>query len=341
MTVDAVWMDWEGDPLGGVEEGYEQAEKYARGQATLPPGVLDSPANYAHYCRRLSMDLLGAYLAAPVKEIFPACSTTNWVIVCSSRDHRLDQKAGQIDGHVRNPSLFTATNPVALYGFTPYSYKIVHDKMSLTGKSPDAPTGSRPSSPFGTDNPTREDVDQLYMNLLLRSVSGSQENTNVEMPWMRSVPWVDRWCPDDMDPKIPIMSRERYREALRHIWLRGTIGMQIFNPSRPGYSKIVVAEARGTRRRSTTNPLAWSDFYLEGPVHEPGIPQNTGRRRALVGNAPGRRGRQTRTFKQGGGSGQVTITPWPDHPLVKVELQADGNGKTYMLKRDGDKVTVE
>ena len=51
-----------------------------------------------------------------------------------------------------------------------------------------------------------------------------------------------RWCPDINDPKIPLMSREAYRESLRHMWLRGVDGMQIFQPLRPGYQHIVKGE---------------------------------------------------------------------------------------------------
>ena len=51
-------------------------------------------------------------------------------------------------------------------------------------------------------------------------------------------PWVARYCPDVGDGTVPILSRPRYREILRHIWLRGADAMQIFNAHRKDRPEI-------------------------------------------------------------------------------------------------------
>lgn len=71
VTVDAVWMDWEGDPVDG-EDRYEQALHCQRCRGLLPKGALADQKAFNDYCWRRYLDLIGAYLAAPVAEIFPA-----------------------------------------------------------------------------------------------------------------------------------------------------------------------------------------------------------------------------------------------------------------------------
>jgi hypothetical protein len=210
------------------------------------------------------------------------------------------------------PAWFTATNPIA-YGNT------------------DAWHWRNPQWPL-----TLESVDQFYAHLLLRMVSDDTANRLKWAPYLKSFPWVDRWCPDDEDPKIPIMSRERYREVLRHLWLRGVNGMQIFNPKRAGYKEITFGEVEDAVS-VYDEMLEYADFLERGTVlctDYPAAQDNgviwSGLRlddRAVV-----------RLFKQGGGEATIRIEPWP---LQTIELRADAASKTYRLRRTPDKVTVE
>lgn len=88
VTVDAVWLDWEGDPMSGLE-AFEQASHCSRCRDTLPASVLATPEAFHTYRRRLYLDLLSAYLAAPVREIFPKCEVTNWMVVWSTPERPL------------------------------------------------------------------------------------------------------------------------------------------------------------------------------------------------------------------------------------------------------------
>ncbi len=77
--------------------------------------------------------------------------------------------------------------------------------------------------------------------------------------------------------------------------------------------------------------LAFRDFMDGGEVLSYGIPREeddgvvwSGMRladRAVV-----------RVFKQGGGKARLTVRPWGQK---EFELEADGEGQTYLLERDG------
>lgn len=306
VKVDAVWMDWEGDPAGGPER-YEQALHCARCRETLPPGVLADAKSFDDYCWRRFVELTGAYLAAPVEEVFPGCSTTNWHATVSTPARPVRNWSGRAYPPVA-PPFFTASNPVA-YGNT-VSFKSWKPEYKLD----------------------REHVDQFYMHLLLREVSDDAANRLAWTP-RGSVPWVCRWCPDDPNPKIPVTSRECYREALRHLWLRGITGMQVFNPVRPGYEAMALAEVQDAAA-VYDEMLAYREF-LEGGIPlclDVPKPQDSG----VVWSGL-RKGNQAivRVFKQSGGKGAVTVEPWPGS---KITLVATREGKTWLLVLGGKQI---
>jgi hypothetical protein len=205
VTVDAVWMDWEGD-LMGTPDDYDQARHCARCRATLAPEVLASRAGFGRYLTKLTTNLLGTYLAAPVREVFPKCETTNWATTLSTPERPVTSWDDD-QGSPNMPAMFSATNPIA-YGNTVY-WRSWNTHWLVN----------------------REHVDEFYFHLLIRMVSVDQANVAQWAPYLKCYPWVARWCSDDKDPIIPIMSRARYREVLRHLWLRGADGMQILPTS--------------------------------------------------------------------------------------------------------------
>jgi hypothetical protein len=308
VTVRALWMDWEGEPLGTSQDGLEQAQHCARCRATVPAGALASKENFRSYVWRLYYNLIDTYLTAPAQEIFPGCSTTNWAITAGTIEHPVYGW----DNSPRPPGipgLTDATNPIA-YGNT-ICWKFWKPDYTLD----------------------REHVDQFYTHLLLRQVTEDTINRLAWAPEKKSVPWVDRWCPDDEDPKIPIMSRERYREVLRHCWLRGVDTMQIFNPKRPGFEEIVISEIQ--------DAVAVYDEMLEyGDVLEGGRPiglqtpkiQDDG---VLWSGVRKDNRAVIRTFKQGGGAARVKIEAFPGKT---IELDATPEGKTTVLTLEGESI---
>lgn len=310
VTVDAVWMDWEGDPIGGGER-YEQALHCARCRDTLPPEVLASARSFAEYSWRRYMDLGGAYLAAPVAEVFPQCSVTNWRVTVSTKTRPIRNWEDVPYGPVV-PPFYNTSNPCA-YGNTV--------SWSLWKTS------------FKKD---REHVDQFYTYLLLNETSDDAANRLVWTPGRKSVPWVCRWCPDDPDPKIPIMSRERYREVLRHLWLRGICGMQIFNPKRDGFEEIAVSEVQDAVA-VYDEMLACKDILDNGTPLGLDLPKIQDNGVLWSGVRSGDKA-IIRTFKQGGGRESVTIEPWPGQ---KITLTATSTGETRQLVLKDKKIVVK
>ena len=259
----------------------------------------------------LAMELFGRYFAAPAAEVFPRIETTSWMVVVSGAERRIHgwSQAG-LPAVV--PPAFTARNPVA-YGNT-----VCWDRIW------------KPEWPLD-----REHVDQYYFHLLMREVSDDEANADLYVPHTRCFPWVCRWCPDDENPKIPIMSRERYREVLRHLWLRGVDDMQVFNPKRVRFEDIAVQEVEDAVI-VYDEMLEYREFLDRGTVMCTDIPalQDEGvtwsglrlDSRAVV-----------RVLKQGGGAGEARVEAWPGHAIA---LKATPAGQTYVLELRRGEIVV-
>jgi hypothetical protein len=304
VTVNAVWMDWEGDPYtqGSGTDCWDQARHCSRCRATLPAKLLASHKLFDAWRRRRFYDLAGAYLAAPVLEIFPACSVLNWQAVASTPQRGLMDWEQPIEPIM--PPLFTAVNPSA-YGDTKW-YRLCKPEYKRD----------------------REHVDQFWMHILLQQISDETANRLLWTPEKPSIPWVERWLPESDQYKLPVMTRERYRELLRHLWLRGISGMQVFNPHWKGYERMSVYEVLDAA-------MVYDEMMAYSDLIESGVPLNlkypaaqddgafwSGLRlgdRAVI-----------RVFKQGGGRAQITVTPWPG---VNISMTADAHGETYVVTR--------
>jgi hypothetical protein len=209
--------------------------------------------------------------------------------------------------------MFTASNPVA-YGMTLF--------FNQWKKS------------FRLD---QEHVDQFYTHLLLREVSAETANRQIFAPHMQSIPWVARWCKQE-DPageSRPVMSRQRYREALRHLWLRGVDGMQIFNSVEPGFEQMSVYEIVDAVS-VYDEMLGLSEVLTGGEPLNLAIPKMQDAGILWSGVRKGESA-VVRTFKQGGGTGVVTVEAWPGK---QKKLRASSSGETYLLNLKGGEVTV-
>jgi hypothetical protein len=250
------------------------------------------------------MELVGTYLAAPVAEIFPGCSTTNWRVVTASPLHP-SLGWSQTPINPRVPTMFTATNPTA-YGMT-----LFFDYW-------------RPE--YRLD---REHVDQFYMHFLLRDVSNDTANRRIFAPHLESIPWVVRWCLDTRpgEEKRPIMTRERYREVLRHFWFRGINGMQVFNSILPGFEEMAVLEVEDAVA-IYDEALKFRDFLDRGEVMNLTVPKVQDSAVIWSGLRLGNRA-VVRTFKQGGGNATISIEPWPKK---RLRVTATPAGDTYLVE---------
>ncbi|MHB9131191.1 MAG: hypothetical protein ACYDBB_08890 [Armatimonadota bacterium] len=319
VTVDGAWLDWEEEPWW-VEDRWEQARKCSRCRELFPPGVLDDWPTYRSFIAVLKQHLYSTYLAAPILEVFPKCVVTNWGVVYSSTERPTQHYWGRFLLPPLDAGFFNATNPVA-YGND--NYYSLHWKKAWAKPE---------QTPLDIAH-----MDRLYTYHMLAQVSGDQANAQHCAPDRLCIPWVARYCPDDEDKNVPILSRERYREILRHLWLRGADSMQLFNAHRQEHPEIALEEIQDAVA-IYDEVLAFHEFLDRGKPVEFGVPgvEDDGavwsglllENRLLV-----------RTFTPGKKEVKLTLAPWKELPAV--EVTASPAGEYYLLEKGEGKVRME
>ena len=316
VNVRAVWFDWEVEPFGGESE-WKEARACTRCRAMFPPGILDDHDKYRAFIARWRNQLFSTYFVAPILEQYPQCSVTNWEEVISTAEHRTPNWT---DSRLLPPTgigMYTAANPV-VYGDT--------NAYDLHWKE-------HPGWPLDEAH-----MDRVYTEVMFAQISGYEANALREAPEKQSVPWVDRYCADNPDPKIPILSRPRYREILRHAWLRGADAMQVFNPDwfKDARHNIELEELEDAQ--AIYDEMLGYRKFLDG-----GTPINLDAPSATY-DGPIWSGRRlgdealVRGFTQGTHAVTATITPFEGGPAVEIACPPEG--ATYLIRRDGGKVAV-
>ena len=180
------------------------------------------------------------------------------------------------------------------------------------------------------DRRDQEHVDQVYTNLLLREVSLAGSLSARWTPEKELIPWVARWVSEAPETDFPVMSRPRYREVLRHLWLRGVAGMQVFSPRIKDFEAMALPELEDALA-VYDEMLAFREFLERGEVLQREIPHELDDGAVWSGLRLGDRA-LVRVFKQGGGTRKQTVQPWPGS---RFDLTADSEGITYMIARNG------
>lgn len=299
--VDAVWLDYEGEPSGA---DFEAARQSPRTAALLPREALESVEAFQRFRRQLWIQLLSTYMAAPVREIYPAASVTNWVTTLSSPEHPVYDWNNQ-PHPLLGPTLFTATNPIA-YGVDTFYFTAWEPGYTLD----------------------RRQVDRFYTHLLLRQVSADAHNRERLAPYLDAVVWIARWVPDHRGRRAPVMSRPAYREALRHLWLRGVDAMQVFNPVRPQYRELAIQEVEDAVS-VFDEMLAWRPFLEAGEPMNYRYPSPDGEGVLWSGLRAGDAAVVRVTAS--GPQARLRLAPWHGSG---VELEATPEGRTYLLEKD-------
>ena len=319
IQVTAAWLDWEDEPWG-LPDRWQQAAACPRCQAAFPSGVLANANEYARFMGPFRRQILSAYLAAPIREIYPRCSITNWALVFSSVERPTHAYWGDSPCSPRaapgDIGFFTATNPI-VYGDT--VYRDMHWKNEW-GWPLDAPH-----------------MDRLYTECMLGNVSDNAYNQQRMAPWKQCIPWVARYCPENDDESIPILSRERYREILRHVWLRGADSMQIFNAHRPNHPAIATEEIEDAVA-VYDEMLEYRQFLGRGWILNTEAPTATDDGAIWSGLRLEKRA-VIRAFTQVAQTVRFKVKPWDNGP--ELELEAPPSGRTYLLTRDRDAIRVE
>ncbi|MEI6520940.1 MAG: hypothetical protein WCO98_13010 [bacterium] len=318
INIAAAWLDWENEPWWTQNE-WEQSRNCERCKELFPPGILDSYPSYRDFIVRFRQQLYSAYLAAPIREFYPQCVITNWAVVHSSPELLTLHYWGRFRFPSMNAGLFNATNPVA-YG-NDIEYSLLWDKVWKKPKE----------TPLNQEN-----MDKLYTYVMLSQISEDAANAQEMAPETLCVPWVCRYCPDMEDPKVPILSRVRYREILRHIWLRGADSLQIFNAYRPKYLEIRAEEVEDAVA-SYNEVLPYRNLLDKGTIMNTSVPgvEEAG---AIWSGMRTNDEAVIRAFSSGTKTVTLYISVWKN--TKKIHLKAPPEGATYHVKINGKKIIV-
>jgi len=305
-------MDWEVEPNVGSRSHYDQSRACSRCQAIMPPCVLEDEGTYKRFIMGLRGDLFSTYLAAPALEIFPGCSVAEWELVLSSSERPAQSMWANWKMPPMRLGFVTAGCPV-IYGMN------------------DMLLGQNWSTNWGYPLDEKH-MDRLYTRIMLRQLSQHAQNALVHAPWKHSIPWVCRYCPDSDNGPAPILSRGRYREILRHVWLRGAESMQIFNEPRPTHPTIAVEEIQDAVA-IYDEMLPYRQFLDRGTVMNTDVPQVVDDGAIWSGLLLNNEA-VVRAFTQGEKPVDFSIRPWPNARPAK--LRAPPGGQTYrLLLREG------
>jgi len=244
VRLDAAWLDYEGSP--SVLD-YQALLAAPKARAKVPAAALATAQAFYVYRRQLWIQLMSAYVAAPIREFYPAASVANWIHLLSSPEHPVLSWDNWNHPDL-SATLFTATNPAD------YGIDLAFVNTWPAGRVPE-----------------RASVDRTYMHILLRESSMDAWNRAQKAPYLHAVPWVARWVRDLDDRRTPVMSRAAYREALRHLWLRGTAAMQVFNPLRESHPAEALAEVQDAVA-VYDELLEWRDLLEQGEVMNYQVP---------------------------------------------------------------------
>jgi len=307
IKVDGLWLDYEGQPS---QAAYRPALLSPQTRAMLPKKALQDEKSFAMYRRQLWLQLLSAYVAAPAREIFPDVSVTNWVATLSTPEHALKGWSDNVHP-LSGPTLFTHSAPLA-YGVDTF-FLTVRDQKKLWDDA---------------------QVDRLFTHLLLRQVSEDAFNRNHFAPHVGSLPWVARRVVDHPKKPTPAMRRSTYREVLRHLWLRGIDGMQVFNVGPQGANDPLAKEEILDTQQIYDEMLAYSSFLETGQVMNFKV-SDPWKTEVVWSGLQKTDQAVVRLFFQGEGTKTVKIEPWPGQ---SVELTATSIGKTCIFTRMGEKL---
>jgi hypothetical protein len=185
VNVTAAWLDWEIEPWPGRSQ-FREAVACSRCQELFPKGVLDDYEVYYAYVLRIKSNLFSTYMAAPFLEYYPKISVMNWEMVLSTNEFPTPRWSATRTYPPLDLGMFTASNSVA-YGNTIW-FNYHYD----------------PAWPVN-----EKYMDQLYTSVMLGQTSIAQKNIDLNYPQMENVLWVDRYCADNQDEKIPSFMASR------------------------------------------------------------------------------------------------------------------------------------
>ncbi|MGB7344040.1 MAG: hypothetical protein WBD20_07490 [Pirellulaceae bacterium] len=220
VKVTGVWMDFEGDPYPWSHL-FDQLKHCHRCRSELPEQILNNKAAWRDDAWRRYVALYDEHFAKPIREVFPDCLVTNWHVVVSTPENPVRYFVREVNLPELSAVHFNATNPIA------YGTDVVWHEL------------------YRGDPPlTQHQVNDFYAVEMLQQVKTDHANRRANSQRkLTAVPWVARHCRiDTQDRRAPMMTRERYRQALGEVWQEGIATMQVFNAMHDGYEELAIIE---------------------------------------------------------------------------------------------------
>lgn len=304
VTVNGVWMDFEGDPYPWSHL-FDQMQACRRCRVELPADVIGNKKLWRDHSWQRYVRLYDQHFAKPVREVFPDCLVTNWHVVRSTRDRPVRYFVRDTDLPELNFQFFNTTNPIG------YASDVVWQARH-----------------GGASDTAQRIADRFFIHEVLQQVSTDAANRGQSD--VRCVPWVARVCKLS-EQETPIMSRPMYREALRHLWLRGIATMQIFNPVIAGHERASLTEVQDAVM-IYDEMLAERDRLADAEVMNLQLPSNADGEPGSGVLWSGMRSRQRAVIRMIalGQPATITVECWPGQ---RESLEAKPEGTTYRIER--------
>ena len=300
----AVWFDDEAlpHPWNGCFEAQRKSDECRK---HYPQGVLDSFAAFNEYTYNLRTKLLVEVMATPVHELFPKALVGNYGEFASSTQVPFE---GRRPPRKLDPRLALMPSAYANTCILPRYFK----------KDEEA---------------TQAKADLIYFHELLSTVSTCNANA---APGQLSIPYLSRYTPDNSDPRFLFpMTQARFREIVRHAFLRGADSIYIFNLGYPTRPQLVTPafsfESVEDVRAVYDELLAHREFLDAGEPMNFAVPK-------LYATDPLWSGLRlkdkclVRAYTLGETAAKVEV---PAFPGVTVSLDAPPTGASYLIHRDG------
>ena len=304
IHVTGVVFDDENLPIP-IDPGEYQSQKDDPTCASYyPPGALDTFENFIQYIYQLRSTLEGQIMADPVQQMFPGAVVGDFGAYQSSAAVPYVDVGGNaypprqsVDTNMLVPALYNQAIPLA-----------------------------PPKSPAKA---TQKWADDIFFTRWLQTLSTAAVNRgdNQIFSFVSSnIPGF--WNVGNLKP---LMSRNAYREALRHLWLRGTNSLWLFAGGGGLGTTAGAFQMMDDSRAVYDGLLAYRNFLSQGTPMNVTPPDPSGTQPIWSGLKLGDQA-LVRTYSPSGKAGRVTIEAFPG---VSVKLPAPAAGAGFLITSTG------
>lgn len=206
VSIDLVTADWEIDGPHEWNEAWENARRCVRGRENI--ANIESFEAFQARMREMRSDLLKDSYVQPILRRYPEAKITNYAVYPN-------------DGWRYWYDYFESPQPELPHRRDQEAlYRPWYDEFTETGLTMAMPVVYT-WYPTYSWYPAFESDDYRWFYNMLRVGSNAGKSTPPGIPIATFVHWHTTAPPDDPDPSVPQMSKDRYQELLWHLLLRG------------------------------------------------------------------------------------------------------------------------